>query len=332
MKSFGMWYKSATADNERKSKFELHINLWNIKERFTQEEKPFIDFGLYIENFREVDSIVFLIPFKVSQMEIRDLASKIWDTDVARLIFNDSGCVTQSVPNADLHCLKVNGSDNGRLLFNIWDKDKNTWYSGVQLQDGDDYSELHIDLTSLKNSEFYTDYNNLYVRFRIVADVLKKLLFCDLGKRNYYLESGFTATQVIDLKINKERNINKATCQELAGKKYKFMEFGKVHLLIMDSASNVMTDLGNDMLDCRTLEEDEWDNYLEEKYVTRDVLAYHWKKSDSKPFAEYNKLIKIESSKTNKTLIGIYVLVVIALGAAGSGSFEFLNNLFKFFP
>lgn len=325
MKSFGIWYNSTT-DSE-KCKFELHINLWNIKEHVYQEEKPFIDFGLYVENFRQINSISFLIPFQVEQSAIKDLAAMLRDTNIARLIFNDNGCVTQSIPNADLHCLKVNERDSGRLLFSIWDKEHNTWYNGVDLKSKPEYSILCIDFTGLKNSQYYANYSKLYIRFRIVSEVLKKLLFCDLGKRNYYLESGFTATQIIDLKINKERNIDRAICQELEGQRYRFAEFGRVHLLIMDSANNVMTDLGNDMLDCRTLEEGEWDDYLEEKYVTKDVLAYHWKKSCDKPFTEYNKLIKIESNKTNKKLIAIYMAVVIALGAAGSGFFELLKHI-----
>ena len=92
------------------------------------------------------------------------------------------------------------------------------------------------------NSDFDA-YNNVYFRFRINAADLKKILFCNLEKKNYYLESGFETTQIIDLKINKERNLPHDICDSLKGEKFNFMRLHKIHFFVMDSANNNVTTL-----------------------------------------------------------------------------------------
>lgn len=55
-----------------KEKFgvDLHINLWDLGVNKSTEVKPFIDIGLSITAFRELDKIYFQIPFLLKREEI----------------------------------------------------------------------------------------------------------------------------------------------------------------------------------------------------------------------------------------------------------------------
>ena len=79
MRSFGVWYSKKDAEETMgtldKFSVDLHINLWDIgygrAER--NENFPFIDIGLNIRGFREIDSIFFKFRLRLKKKRLRIL-------------------------------------------------------------------------------------------------------------------------------------------------------------------------------------------------------------------------------------------------------------------
>ena len=72
--------------------------------------------------------------------------------------------------------------------------------------------------------------------------------------------------------------------------------------------------------ECRNLESEGWEDYLQDKVSTDKIAVYHWKKKkeQNSPVDEFTQLIKIEHKATDWKIILMYCFVVIILGAIGS--------------
>lgn len=324
MKSFGIWFLKEDENPNDEIKIDLHINLWNIENK-NKVVEPFIDFGLIINNYKSIKTIKFFFPFHFTSTNLIDLHDKVKNEKNARMIFNDNSCDISSRGHYSL--IKNTEDKKDKVMYRI--KDGANFVTDVNLEDYTDnvgnsgfdkYTCLDIGFKNILADD--VPFDTLYMRFRIETPNLKPMLFCKLKKKNWFLESGFEATQIIDLKINKERNLPKDFSINLKRNKYIFMEFDKVHFLVMDHANNDVDVLESDFFQCRSLEKDEWNDYLDNKYNTESVLVYHWKcttdKSSSGKFDQYSKLVKITSAVTNKNIILIYILIAIVLGAAGN--------------
>lgn len=287
--------------------------------------EPFIDFGLVIQDFRKVEQLKIWFPFSFDKNDFYDLFDKVKED--SPLIFNDNECeiktskglslIEKSEDGVDKLLVKLNDEEN--LMF-----ERNKSDNNIQT--------LNINFNRIKSDPNFEEHKNVYLRFRIKTPNLKKFIFCQLNKKNLFLESAFIATQIIDLKINKKRNIPQKKCDDFRLQHYSFAKFNKIHFLLMDYANNDTSILGNDFVECRKLEDDEWNKYLEDEYNTKDVLVYHWKKKcddfDKHPIMEYSKLVKVTTSTTNKKILLAYIFIMIALGFLGNLLFATISLLF----
>ena len=202
--------------------------------------------------------------------------------------------------------------------------------SFIKCNSNDETTILSIDFEELKRDDKFNEFNDLYFRFRVNSNSIKKSLFCPVEKKNWFLESGFIETEIIDIKINQERNLPHNICKDYRLKKYRFAAFKKIHLLIMSDSSDEVDTFGTGIYECRKLEDHDWDNYLENNYDVTNILAYHWKEKgkDERAISNFSKLIRISTASTNMKVIVTYVLVVVLLGAFGSGVMELIKLLF----
>lgn len=317
MKSFGIWCQNQQGENSPSA--EIHINLWNIKDKNIKESFPFIDLGLLIKDFRIVQQIQILIPFEINECEIQDLFDKVKDSDIARTIFNDNNCETAS-KNLYSYINKHDGTKN-LLLFPL--KSNNKFEDAVSLdifnEGNEKFSILKIDFKDLKKDSTFDEFEDIYMRFRLTSHKLKEMLFSKLSKKNWFLESGFVTTQIIDVKINKERNLpQKFTHRLTAVDGYVFFRFDKIHFLIMNSANDDVEILSKNFSECRKLETTGWNEYLDNKYITKDVLVYHFKRkttdsASDKKIKEFSELAKVSSHTTNVKVISVYIGIVLVL-------------------
>lgn len=328
MKSIGVWCElDGKNEEELWSELECHINLWNLK-RNKKRISPFIDFGISIPNFRKIKTLHFLMPFKFSENQILDLYNNVKIPDTARLIFNEIECEISSKDRYAI--IKSDNFESDKLLISI--KDENNLEKFVSLSDEyDDTTRVSISLEELKKDELFVPYDDLYFRFRIDSESIKEALFCPIQKKNWFLESGFVETQIIDIKINQERNLPHNICKDYRLKGYRFADFSKIHLLIMTDSSDEVDTFGSGVYECRKLEEQAWNDYLENKYDVKNVLAYHWKEKcqNGNAIQNFSRLIRISTASTNKKIIITYILVVILLGMSGSGLLELIKIILE---
>lgn len=321
MKSIGVWYD---LEEEEFPQLEFHINLWNLK-KGKKNPMPFIDFGIGISDFRKIKSLDILLPFNVDESEIDDLYEYVKKPDTARLIFNEVECEVSSKDRYAV--IKSDNFEKSKLLINI--KKENALESFVNCNNDGDTMCLSINFEELKKDDKFIACNDLYLRFRVNSESIKKTLFCPIHKKNWFLESGFVETQIVDIKINQERNLPHSICKDYRLNKYKFATFKKIHLLVMSDSGDDVDSLSG-MYECRKLEEHEWDSYLGNNYDVTNILAYHWKEKsqNGNGVSNFSKLIRISTASTNMKVIITYVLVVILLGVVGGGLLELIKLLF----
>lgn len=322
MKSIGVWYELY---GEELPQLEFHINLWNLKGD-NKSTSPFVDFGISISDFRKIKSLDILLPFKINDNEIVDLYEFVKTPDLARLIFNEIECEISSKDRYTI--IESDNFDKPKLLINVKNEGKLESFICHEIHNG--MSSFSMDFEELSRDEKFSDYEDLYIRFRVNSESIKQSIFCPVHKKNWFLESGFVETQIVDIKINQERNLPHHICKSYRLNKYKFAIFKKVHLLVMSDSSDEVDSFGNGMYQCRKLEEHDWDYYLGNNYDVTNILAYHWKEksTDGKGISSFSKLIRISTASTNWKVIITYMLVVIALGACGSGILELITALF----
>lgn len=323
MKSIGIWYDVKGNDLPP---LEVHVNLWNrnIQNR-KKATNPFIDLGISVPNFRKISSIDILLPFPIEKDEITDLYNFINNPATARLVFNEVDCEVSSKDRYAV--IQSENFDKSKLLISI--KNEGEFDSFIKHKCDAETTMLSIDLEELKNDNKFEAFNELYFRFRINSDSIKKSLFSPVQKKNWFLESGFVETQIVDIKINQERNLPHRICKEYRLKKYHFAIFKKIHLLVMSNIRDEVDTFGTGIYECRKLEEHDWDDYLEKKYDATNILAYHWKEKckDENVITNFSKLVRISTASTNMKVIITYVVVVVLLGALGSGIMELIKLL-----
>lgn len=351
MDSFGLWYKVDDKDDDEKKSgivrgkkvkdatFEMHINLWSKLNKET-----YLDIGIKIFEYKEIDELRFLCPFKLEDNDVKDLSEKISIKDNIDLILNNDA----DIETKDNYVIiKDHEKDSQYLIFPFKQAVQNVQRiepigeaNSKIIIDFRDFKQYIKDLKSTETSDSnkscgcdLEEVKNLYIRFRIKSRHMKKILFNDLVPADNFLQSGFVGTRVIDFKMNNIRNIPPTIRATASRYKEYLAEFECIHFLLMEPAENNIEYMSNTMT-CRRLE-DRWNDYLDLKTdKSPSILVYHSKKCseknnklvnknntnydteliDNKKIKEFNQLVKISYSKTNWKIIMNYIFYVIILG------------------
>lgn len=336
MDSFGIWYsprKDPKSGNEGDSQplVTLHVNLWDMSALGSQ---PFIDIGLLIPDYHAFKTIYLYVPFSVGATDIADLSSVLTVKEIADLVFNDS-CATTAESNGVM-TLRREGREK-TILYRFEKSD-----SALKIEKGSsgapshDWSIMKFDISRFsEDAELYGQWKKLYLRFRITSPHIEDELFCDLERKNQFLESGFEATRVVDIKFNMKRNIADGAIERMRKDNNPVLQMDSVHFLLIEPANNDVDSYGPDPKDCRKLE-DEWTDYLwldekrdaEDRKDVGDLLAFHWKASGQKGslgVTEYAQMVRVTSAATNWKVISVYILVGIVLNIVASIVFNCLQ-------
>ena len=324
MQSFAVWCRKNDPRKDSQYTLDLHVNLWDLT-----YESPYIDFGIKIKNFRDLDQICVQIPFYITKSEIEDLSIKLKKESIAYLVFNDDCKVI-----SDRHFIKIQlspeSSDNHLLLYVLEDNN----YIILNNQDGSE-TYIYFSFQNIINNAKYKECNNIYIRFRINSEKIKDELFCRIKDKNIYFESAIIKHDILDFKINKIRNISEGSIDRFRTEQYELASFNKIHLLVMESSEKEISLYSSPFHECRRLENG-WIEYLREGKQTKtkkchDIIAYHWKKSpesENGTIKEYSNMIKISGSVSSWRIITIYVIIVLIIGISGSLIANFINSLF----
>ncbi len=326
MKSFGIWYISKE-DETQTPQFDLHLNFWDLEEVSKKHKaKPFLDIGIKITNYTAVQKLVFYCPFIAKKSEIQDLSYCFETADTAILIFNERCSV---VSDGHTKVIKIHREDGDESLLIYTDQDDHGGKFVIEPNTEGSYTEISFALSNYK-PKGHNDISTLYIRFRIKAEFNTTFYF-DTEPLNKSFESAFSGTRIIDFKINESRNIFRRRLFAMEDNKEQFVEFEKIHLLIMEPSSYQIQAIPDDEMKCREVEEGMWEEYLggQGRVNDKHVLAYHWtkKSENNKKIPTFARLIKVNYSKARLETIATYILGVLALGIFSSLVVSFLFGI-----
>lgn len=323
MDSFGLYVKSK---NGKESKIKLHVNLWELNKK-----KCYLDFGIWISNPTELDSLIFTMPFSISKNDFQDLAK----------ITCSKNRITNLVFNRQTEINKIAGTSQDSKEMNvlkIYDKkelavEKTAYFYELSSEENlktnyNNFSTINLDIQKtladfFKQSKKSTEENiDLYCRFRIKKAKLRDDLLSTIEKKTLGFESAFTRTEIIDFKINETRNMRANIIKSIPDA-FHYANLSRVDFFVMELAQNEIDDSGNPA-ERRYLETD-WKDYISEKDIKK-MIAYQWTKDkNDETFFSYSKLVKIVYSSTNFVVLFIYVVVVLGLSILGN----YISHLFN---
>lgn len=291
MNSIAIWW-----DKHDDIKVHIDVNIWHTKD----SEGNYLEFGLKIENYKNIDDINIYIPYTIKESDIEDKAG----------VLASDNTLTNAMFNEKLEVSKGEGSFHAVKFPK--DTKKNFEYCELDVK-----KDIKIeDKTIILNINKKATGEVVYYRFRI-----KKIekIFTGL-KENYFLIDGFFKTiGFIEVNINSVRKLPKNIVDKLDG-----VNFDSMNLFVMtDNFTNFIFQ-SKDVNKSRVLENHIWDKYLStsNRKSINKIIAYHWKKEDKKgtkiiPFEDYNLFVKISYISKNWLLLALMIFIIVGLGAGG---------------
>lgn len=319
MSCIGVLYDSVEKQNpnlNEKVMVDFQINYWKLPKKHWGYTR-FLDLGVLLYDAKDVSSIHFYVPFKISEGQLSDLGKLLTDDNLLSILFNepfkvenDSGIRDYRYASSTgekkqefwIACLaptdfKVHPLEHGSLIEVLF-KTKPTVQKGIK-----------------NTSEEKKDNYNVYIRIRINKLSDKSFSYIE-SVSNDFFQSVFTRTEMMNLHINAIGEFNEDDYKDLVSK-HSFVAFYKIHFFFIGSSKDE-TILGTTTYtDNKLLDSDKWIPYVgENNPQKRKCLAYHWKKTG--PIESCNIFLRTVYSSTNIWKIFKYSILAIVLGALGS--------------
>lgn len=333
MDSFGVYVKSndeVSADEVSAYKATLHVNIWELPAKSRCIFRPAksgccVDFGLLIKNYKRLSSVMITIPFVIGLNDFEDLSHMLSGPELCNAIFNRVASVTiikgQNLNGSSSYILKVpDVMPNGAILYPLTETNIVTRESS--------FSRIDLNLKTLTLQTEQAKLEDLYIRFRIKGETLEKQLLSPITKTNWFLESGFKKTEMIDFKINEIRNTDQAIIDYTRKEGFISASFQRVYFFIMEAATNGVDATGISAK-CRKLE-NIWEKYINEP--VSNMVAYQWEKyakeedGGPKAFQSYSQLTKVTYSGTNWKIIAVYLGAVLVLSILSNWFYDLIRN------
>lgn len=362
MESFGLWYKLQKQDQQsdcpisgksenncviiRKDDgvetptFDFHANFWseNITTKGTKPTYPYLDIGIKISKWRDLENITFHCPFEVKKGDLKDLTSNLKQQETEELVFNDT-CKPEA--SGDYCIVHIGNEGNNNLLlyplaFSSGDENMNpnvkictSFGCEKESRETDlvidflSFQKLLINSGSRSKPSIQSGDTPIYIRFRIGSSELKNKIYFDSNPLNKSFETAFTKSRIVDFKLNEERNLSKYTRHIKDVEDSHLAVFHAIHFLIMEPSYYDVEYFSDKKMSCRELEEKQWNDYYGGQIDTdkEHVLAYHYSQkamSGDLLAGSFSMLIKIKAFQSNWNTIVEYMLIVVVLGILGS--------------
>lgn len=319
MSCLGVLYKSVTNQNpnpDDKVMADFQINYWKLPKRHWGYTR-FLDLGVLLYDAKDVSSILFYVPFKISECQLSDLGKVLANDNLLSILFNESFKV-ENDPNIRDY----------RFATSTGEKKQAFWIACLASTDFKVHPLAHGTLVEVlfktkptaqkgikKAAEEKKENYNIYIRIRIsnLSDV--SLSYIE-SVSNDFFQSVFSRTEMMNLHVNAIGEFDEEDYKDLVSQ-YSFVAFNKIHFFFIGS-SEEETILGTTTYtDNRLLDSNKWTPYIgNNNPQNRKCLAYHWKKTG--PIESCNIFLRTVYSSTNVWKILKYSAIVVLLGAMGS--------------
>lgn len=312
MRSFVLWYtkRDDKSENHEEAELVLHINLWKIQKNFSKEKFIF-DFGFLINDITKIKNIYFYIPFKIEK--IKDLGENILNNHkLVGAIFNEVCDICTTRVGKRIKIKLSNANDNFMIYSLSQDQIKiepcNDNHGGCILSF---HLENILSENEIKLNSGIEETKKYYFRFRIKTDErnLKFIRNHDFDKSIF--SNVFTRTEIIDFRINDIR-----TCSEMIKEKYGSnynFNIRKINYLLLRNFNDEFIYYDGNVKS-RILENDLWDDYIEE--IHEDLIAYHIKKiaETNKNIESFVNLTRFRYRKSNIRIVITYLWILLLSG------------------
>lgn len=308
------WFTKTYKVNSIEPKLEIHSNIWLAK----VTSDVYMEFGLRVQNFKNVDYLNVYLPFHYDEANLKDLFDRLGNTMLLNALFNDNVEIKSNDIGTVRKIKRATGDVISMCALSNYElshyKSSSENFSGTLLK---------IKISTIKG--LIDDTSDVYFRFRINKT---GEIYRTMEENHSFLDGVLKHNGFIDVNFNTKRKLPKC----ISGEIKNTFKIDRLLLFIMtDGFSNFI--LQNETpKSTRILESHIWDHYikwepnlLSLRPRTERVLAYQWSKKNVDELSIFGKL---QYTKKTWLLLGFLILFVLITGMLGSiGGSLILENV-----
>lgn len=305
MKSIAIWFTRRSGSSSTVNlEVNIHINLWKLDLNRNSSDEHFLDIGLKLNNIfkSEPDKIKIYFPFVINEEgnEVIDLGGKLQDKKLVAAIFNENYSVQTQQGNHFIKLIKNNETEFiVRELIN----------SDYKISNEHNGSILSI------NIKYPNDDINkpIYYRIRVKSKYLQAL-YDRYVPLNSWLDHYNTVTEMIDLRINENRNAEISIPDIMASEGQ--IDIKSVDFFNMREYEINFVSSNQPLHRSRKLEPYTWDSYVDNACKCEKIIAYQIKWA-TEPIPGINAFFKYTYTTSKWWLALRFIAILIAIGLVG---------------
>lgn len=316
MGSMAFWYDKNPDVTNVKLDAVMNFNLWT---QCDTDTGSFLDIGFNISGISAAKKLHYYIPF--AGVEVDDLSLRIHNSKSIGAIFNEKYSVVD-ISGSNRFWPVQNDTDQ-KIAFVIYSWKNSAGDSAVCVEQSDEMNGvcLEVDaekilqqIASTPNAQFSKD-DKFYFRFRIPIPDPKQAntIVRKYTPPNSFLQSTLATTYIVDFRFDDLRSLPETISNRIIVQNSDFVPVRKLHFFLMTKA-HVDVETGARDISLRELEDKTWDEYIDKKFDTKDVVAYHCaeKKVDGQePIKQWEFFAKL---KVNNSTCSVVLIYLFALG------------------
>jgi hypothetical protein len=325
--TLALWYQRNKAHpvKDKRPSLELHVNLWRrVGRKRGEREVNYLDIGVRILEPRDIGTLNLYLPFALADCVLEDLGHLLREKEIASAVFNEVLDVRSADGSDDIFYLAHN-DDHVLTVHPINVKNDIQPFTLPASAPAGFVVRLEREFCSR-----FEDPGEHYIRFRFKLRADAAHVFSsDVSSEDGWILSSTTTSEITEIRINEARSIPDTVLRFAKENNWHMPEITAIHyFLVRDISFDLIASHAN-FRKIRRMEP-EWDGYLGPDFPpgsARNMLIYHWRKANGgTDVGDFVTLAKFRRSKGN---IGLYVLLVIALGSIGSGLHATLSRLLR---
>lgn len=316
---------------------ELHVNLWEI------DDSPFLDVGVKIKDWQQVDEVEIVLPWKVDEEDVQDLCGRLDRPKSVAAVFNEivryDGRADSSFANIyfldDTPGKRTNSPrDGGVEKPDLVLVKSDLKCFKIETTRTSDAAVMSIVRVKFRRPEEHLD-AAIYLRFRI-NNVPRTVYQATFDRPDKNILSSYVEARIIEFRINVRRGLP----DELLMDSAKFPPFKKIHFFLTIDRADECVFEGQNFIGCRSLmEEDMWDEYVKREnasispqHSVKNFLGYQWTKAidrkepKNKPVKDLVALGRFTKTSSNVLQLLRFLGFGLIFGMAGSGAWDVLTN------
>ncbi|MDR7040318.1 hypothetical protein J2X36_005100 [Methylobacterium sp. BE186] len=299
----------------------------------SKHKEDFLEIGVLVTNPATLDTVNIFVPFPAARDKISDLGPRFDKTDIAQGIFNEklscgranasSSWIDLRRQSEDLFCRVHVFSENEQTIDQA-ELSTSSESGGTRIT----ISRRAID----RSSRGLNEGERLYFRLRVMTGTKKGGPFVRvITPLDHAFQSGFEEVEYIDFRLNESRTLPSGIERRI--KDDSAREFVPISLVAFLTAVPVLAELSvshTEFHKNRLLEESPWNDYAPQP-LPPGMMVYHWKKEAEKPIEDFAAFVKLQTRRTGRRVIFVYLAIAFAFGIAGNLAASWLQAYVPWF-